>query len=488
MEWYNRSLCHAEEASEPMGLAYANRSACFFHLKMYSKCLIDIELAKQNSYPRDKMAKLDERKAKCLSVMKTEENQGAAFEPKLDFKPSEKFPCSANVLRIENNDKYGRHVVANEDIDVGKIVMVDQNYFADTIKRYTRCNICFATNENFKPCQRCSFTLLCPKCEENSFHTIECDINPTYFGTLGIVGIRMVAVRSILLAMNAFADIDELIAAVEEMIQNDVVEAPESLLGDSQSNYRAFFKLHPNPEHHTDDNLPNKINFIYRLLMGQRDVTAFFRSDAHTRFLKHLIAHHLIVIKYSSQHFRYPTGVGALGGQSEIDYEYRMSILASYFNSSCAPNAYIFSQSGYNVCVVVRTIRKNEQVCVAYDTSILLKAKSKRQQILQNKFKFLCKCQRCQSSHLESSSLKSNDAIISDRYFHNLRADIKCATDNFDSQSFEPLRAQCFNMLKKYDRVPLCLEINCIMDDLNTLAVNEKTGLLKVSLMSHLAN
>lgn len=35
MELYNESLCFSENGLEQMSLAYANRSACFFNLKMY---------------------------------------------------------------------------------------------------------------------------------------------------------------------------------------------------------------------------------------------------------------------------------------------------------------------------------------------------------------------------------------------------------------------------------------------------------------------
>lgn len=47
MDFYNKSLCFAENGSENISLAYSNRSACFFNMGMYSNCLVDIELAIQ---------------------------------------------------------------------------------------------------------------------------------------------------------------------------------------------------------------------------------------------------------------------------------------------------------------------------------------------------------------------------------------------------------------------------------------------------------
>lgn len=65
MRKYNESLCFAEQGSTNSSLAYANRSACFFHLNRFKECLIDIELAKVAGYPDHLMSKLDSRNMKC---------------------------------------------------------------------------------------------------------------------------------------------------------------------------------------------------------------------------------------------------------------------------------------------------------------------------------------------------------------------------------------------------------------------------------------
>lgn len=58
------------------------------------------------------MAKLDERKAICLSMMEKEPDQCEMSEPKLDYEANEMFSCLVNLLKIKNNRKYGLHVVA----------------------------------------------------------------------------------------------------------------------------------------------------------------------------------------------------------------------------------------------------------------------------------------------------------------------------------------------------------------------------------------
>lgn len=128
MECYNQALCFAKSGSELIGFAHANRSSCSLAMKMFKKCLNDIELAKENHYPQEKWKKLDQREVKCLNLMTKEEDKSEFYNFKLDFEANEQFPCLANVLRIENNSEYGRHIVATDDIDVGKIVMVEPSY------------------------------------------------------------------------------------------------------------------------------------------------------------------------------------------------------------------------------------------------------------------------------------------------------------------------------------------------------------------------
>lgn len=62
-------LCFAENDTENVALAYGNRSACNFGLKMYGKCLTDIELAINANYPDRLKSKLEKRKAECLKLV-----------------------------------------------------------------------------------------------------------------------------------------------------------------------------------------------------------------------------------------------------------------------------------------------------------------------------------------------------------------------------------------------------------------------------------
>jgi hypothetical protein len=94
---YNKSLCHAENNSENLGLAYANRSAVYLQLKQAEKCLENIQLARAHKYPNK--ARLEDRQQKAENLKKTHgedpENNHENFF-KLSYPPNEKHASVVN--------------------------------------------------------------------------------------------------------------------------------------------------------------------------------------------------------------------------------------------------------------------------------------------------------------------------------------------------------------------------------------------------------
>lgn len=161
IEKFNRSLCFAENGSDHIGLAYANRSACYFQLEMYKESLIDIELAKKANYPERLMPKLEKRKDECLKAI-ADGKQAEKHVPKLRYAPHAPFPGTANVLEMKVDRKNGRHIVTTKDLGVGETIMLEDIYVGDTFDaRYDGCSMCLKSNTNLVPCSTCTTTLLC---------------------------------------------------------------------------------------------------------------------------------------------------------------------------------------------------------------------------------------------------------------------------------------------------------------------------------------
>lgn len=169
---YNESLCYAERGSEAIGLAYANRSAVYYELKLYEKCLQNIELARNNGYPQKNVQILDKRAEKCLQQI------GIGAEIRKDDNPFDfirlssevnaKLPFVSNSLELRRNEKFGRYIVSNRDLRVGEVVAIEEPYFkiiktddrydgCERLNKYQRCAFCLRNNLlDLIPCATCS--------------------------------------------------------------------------------------------------------------------------------------------------------------------------------------------------------------------------------------------------------------------------------------------------------------------------------------------
>lgn len=344
LESYNKSLCFAENGSVALALAYVQRSQCFFEMKMFKKCLADIELARQNNHPAPYL--LDSLKNKCLMSMRFGEDRGEISEPKLDFEPNKKFPCLADAVDIRKN-KNDRHIVATADIGVGKTVIVEKCYIGvSKFDHYKTCNICLKENQNFVPCKNCTSALFCLDCKENNLHEIECNMNsgcPAGFKFMDVV-------RSISLAKNAFPNADELIAFVEDILKSDALLLPSSLV-DEPSKYRAFFNSSPwkNYDLHLE-----QAYLFYRLLLEQKTMKEYFQTKAHKRFLMHLVQHHISMILQGAINKR----VFPIGGVYITDTY--INLIAKHLMRSPNSNVRLDIDGGYIICTVTKPIKKDE--------------------------------------------------------------------------------------------------------------------------------
>lgn len=175
MEKYNESLCFAEKHSPNISLAYANRSLVFRQMKIYEKCLKDIEMAKKAGYPANLMTKLNQRKDECLGFIERD-GHDQEFDVKLSFDPDKKFPCMANVLKVEEDRNGKTTVVAKEDIDIGQVLVVEKSFISILFNGFEmKCNICLKSLTNLVPCDTCTDAMFCSaECQKSVIHQHEC--------------------------------------------------------------------------------------------------------------------------------------------------------------------------------------------------------------------------------------------------------------------------------------------------------------------------
>lgn len=87
--------------------------------------------------------------------MQLQENQEPSDENdrwnffKLSYAANENFPAIVNCLELRSNEKYGRHIITNQDLNPGDIIAVEKRSFNNLNEKgsYIRCANCLKSNK-----------------------------------------------------------------------------------------------------------------------------------------------------------------------------------------------------------------------------------------------------------------------------------------------------------------------------------------------------
>lgn len=433
MELYNKSLRFAPIGNENVSLVYANRAACFLHIKMYDKCLVDIELAKQTKHAIELSSKLVKCKADCLKMIKREK-QETLLERKLSFQPNEYFPCLADVVEVQRSEEFGRHITATCDIPAGKTILVEKSFMSSTLSGpFTGCATCQRTRMNFIACDKCTIAMFCDNnCKEAALHKYDC--NFIYDRDQGNNGQLKMMAHTIFYGMNGFENVDEMIQFVEETEQIKFNCIPDSII-DTKSKYRLFLTLATFPGENEKRPLVIKAKSLYGILMNLPSVNSVFDTTQKRQFLKHLVTKHVLI-----------TNQNAINAtQNQCQRIATLGLVFPLFNHSCAPNLLNFSTGDQQVSITMRPVQKGEQLFVSYvvaDVSTRL-----RQTHLMNNFGFRCKCEKCEKYKLTSTALDVAK-LLADPGFVFLKRN---RNSNFMNDTTRAnIKCKCIELLNKH--------------------------------------
>lgn len=370
MKKFNYSLQLAEKGTEESGIAYANRSSCFFHLKMLEECLIDIDLARKSNYPKHLMHKLDAREAKCKEIMENsnQPEKIAVREPLLSFDEHKQFKGVANCLQIKYNHGFGRHVVTKSDLEIGKTILIERPYqivgSENTNLGRDRCLHCFREGRNLVPCNTCISSNFCHDgCMEESVHKMSCNMAVPSIETFRFQLVFEMLYRIII----DFPKVDLLMKTVEHLLKGEEVYD----LTTAQRDFCRIFQL----AHHHDklsdeaiDELLHQISIAFVIIIKRPQFKNKFSKGKYRTFLQHLILHIYHVADYAIELVQYfiKNEDGTMYDIGTQTYAKGMYPFACYINHSCTPNVYIFSIGDRLICKVIRPIKKGEQIFRCY--------------------------------------------------------------------------------------------------------------------------
>lgn len=438
MEIYTKALCYAEINTENESMAFANRAKCFFYMKMYTRALTDIELALKANCSAEMIVKLEKLRTDCQLILNSSLTE--VTEPKPHFTENRKFPCLANSLTIKSNNQFGRHLIANCDIDVGQLVLIEESFgaVAKSDKQMT-CYSCLVEVANFIACSQCSDVVFCSnKCSEtNLVHKLDCN---TPFHRMHCKA--KFTIQTILIAVAAFPNVDNLIKCVEAGERDDIL--PDSI-NDFQSKYQLYLRL---KKLTLNANVVIDVYKLFKGIMIIPSIAKAFVSESKQRFLMHLILHHLAINVTNATESEFTASIGTM---------------LSLFNHSCAPNVYNYSVDNRKFCVTIRPVRKDEQVFISYLGPDDDQTAKQRQNLLKSKWGFECKCDKCEPC----CQIADSNKMKLDPCFKFVHRTFK--TDQINNMNTLILKKKCIKFLSKYGHLPFSNELKYISDIYTTL-------------------
>ncbi|XP_055298559.1 uncharacterized protein LOC129566545 [Sitodiplosis mosellana] len=468
IDWYNEALCFAEKESKSVGLTFAYRSACFFNMRLYDRCLIDIQKAIENNCPKRLVPELKKRKLSCQKYI-TNGMQSEQRTMQLDFMEDGRFPGMANVVEITKSADNKHAIIARQNIDVGQIVAIDKGFTKTLFTIYGwKCVICLKSKTNLVPCKRCTTAMFCHDCDFN-LHKYECGMKTSLYSNFN--NHLMQELRTFFVAMNLFADATEMMEFVEQSIGSDQFEIPNTLR-DDRSKYRAFLKLAKNTAESKDVQFPQIVFGVYKILLEIPKVQTMFTSKRHRRFLMHLVGHHVeINIRQA-----YVAVEDMEDGNKKVEKRTlysQVGVMLGYFHHSCSPNVWPIDRNGDTIYIVICPIQAGQQLFVS-NYSFHWNDPTKYYQRMSE---IDCKCERCKGLRPpEAETL----AFSSDPDFELIEScEIRSESDCIDSKRFDILKETCVKLLKKYGNMIWCTELGIVIVVYMHLLKAEMRGIVK---------
>lgn len=434
---YNESLCFAEAESENLGLAYANRSAVYIEMRLFDKCMENIELARDNFYPSSKLELLTKREEKCKLLMRNDSDSnsgaGAAALLKLSYESHERLPYLAKCLELRSNEKYGRHIITTRQLNAGDIVAFDVAQFrvikadsrydtCDDTNVFQRCSDCLDDNRlSLIPCSECCKTMYCSiDCMKSAYiryHRFECEI----VDELLTSGIEHISLRMLFEGLSLFGDD---ICAMETFVKSlkkqtggltifDLAKKQSKSIGAEEKKkiYLTAISLASSdfelPFRLSNNNYDDYQRKILKLFQTSPALVALWTAlnKSNEIFVKDLLSRlHRVALNYmhgiggwSLKKAQVDEGTAALMPSS---YQHLIGngcyLFAGLLNHSCAPNVQRLNVANDKIAVIVsRPIRKGEQLFDSYRQHFNVQPKSVRSETLLRDYNFHCDCEAC---------------------------------------------------------------------------------------------
>lgn len=343
----------------------------------------------------------------------------------LSFDADKSFPHMANVLSFEENNKFGKHVVAECDIDVGEVILISSGFasieYLSSINE--RCFQCGKDhNKDFIKCAHCVNLWFCSiRCCSDKMHKSKCN---TTFQASDCHRMRlateMITVAFGLGDVETIADFCRGIFFFDKKHKN---------LKPPFSSYYEILRLKGLAEEKHANIAKRVVKCIMLLPQFKTHDTKDFR-----RMIFNIAYQHVVTIGINV--FSEETNV-----KCGISTRFVMHDVLSRFNHSCSPNIHhVYAENNDTHCVVVRPIKKGDQLFIDYLPGTKFVNDQERQEYIKETWGFTCNCEKC--SHMDMKIDIEIDKELHSNYQYILQ--------NFTKlKDRERVLKKCIQFLKK---------------------------------------
>lgn len=364
--------------------------------------------------------------------------RGRLAQPAISRQQASSLHPNADTIKLERDDVYGRMFIAKQDIEIGDVVLEEKMFIRSIINfGYDCCSKCGKKYMNFIPCNDCSGAMYCTKtCADTSFHRFECGM--AIETTTEDVDELIFIIRSIIVAIESFKNVNELVA---------FIESPTTKA--SQSKYGVFFHLATGvvSNERVLDCLETA-SIVYHAIVTSSKLKQFFETTHTRRFLEHLIIHHYFVLS-----------TNAFGNQSNESHIRQISLSTSYLNHSCLPNVAKLSTGDISVCKAILPIKKGDQLFLTYIADNVFEMTEKvRNDQLEKSYGFRCRCSLCRNGPLHVKNLEK------DTNFVYVSVNAVKIEEKYEIELLQSLIKRCIVFLIKYSKMVGSQELYYIAD------------------------
>lgn len=293
------------------------------------------------------------------------------------------FACMANVLSMKENKTFGKHIIANSDIDVGKIVIAASAFASIDylIHNGPGCFQCGKESKSRIQCPYCIDVWFCSdRCKSNRIHRNKCD---STFKSSDCSIIRLMT-RVITVACNS---VDEMTALLEFSRGIILMGKKPKKFNVPYSQYGEILTLKGQPDVENSAKARRVVNLvIHRTHSSSLDV------EEKKRILFYIAYQHANSIPLNA----FSEKIDCSKNGSYV----RFSIfdVLSRFNHSCVPNLEHYIDNDYDettYCISTRSIKAGEQLFINYLCGMNFPSNQERKKYIKETWQFDCKCQLC---------------------------------------------------------------------------------------------